>query len=456
MKTLLALLVVVSVDQMRSEYLDRGVPGGGLERLRKGGAVYTQARHGMVPTETCPGHAAILTGRYPAEHGIVSNDWLDRSERKSVYCAEDELFGRSPRRLDSYTLGDALKAQKPGARVATVSVKDRAAIMLGGQKPDVVLWGDKKERRLTTSGYYERPSWLDGFNKKLKKKAAGDFETAAGDEAVLLGAFELLKRERLGKDDAPDILGVSFSATDYVGHGFGADTPQMDAQLGVVDKNLARLMDELDDGVGKGRWAMILTGDHGSMPTPWSERGKQLGIRDLQYSELDARIEKALQYQYPFAGKWLEAEYFPHIWLSTAAVAATGLDGDQFLRQAAKTLSAVEDVAAVYVPGDLPVGDPAAVPYARGAHPERSGDLMLLLKPDVALTQGKKGNHGSSHDLDARVPLVFYGPGFSPGKHDEPADVIDLAPTAAAALGVKFKAGKEARVLESALAEKAP
>lgn len=452
------LLVVVSVDQMRAEFLERGVPGGGLERLRKG-AVFVNARHGHAGTETCPGHAAILTGRHPREHGIVANEWWDRASGREVYCVEDPLFGRSPRQLDSYTLGDALKAERPRAKVVSVSVKDRAAIALGGQRPDYALWFDKKAGVFTTSGYYARPGWLDRVNADLRRKGgplAGttDYarlsESPVGDELVLRAAFAALKREKLGRDSDTDILAVSFSATDYVGHRHGGDGPEMDAQLASLDKNLARLLDELDDRVGAGNWSLALTADHGSMPLAESERGRALKLRGVDYGELGARLEKTLQYQYPVKVRWVEYFNFPHVWLSTAALAASGLDRGQAIRQAAKILAQAEDVAAVYVPGD-PSSDAYAEQHARAEHRVRAGDLLVRLKDDVSLAPRGWASHGSVHDLDARVPLVFLGAGVSAGRFEREARVVDLAPTLAALLGVRFPGGRDARVLEAAL-----
>ena len=162
--------VVVVVDQMRPEYLDRSdLPDGGFRRLRREGAVFTNARHLHIPTETGPGHAALSTGRGPAVHGIVANDWYDRSTGSETYCVQDSVYGIGPEHLRGPTLADALKANDPRTRVFAVSGKDRGAVLLGGRKADVVLWFDRVKGEFTTSSYYRRPSWLAAFNAELKK-----------------------------------------------------------------------------------------------------------------------------------------------------------------------------------------------------------------------------------------------------------------------------------------------
>lgn len=439
------LFVLVSVDQMRAAYLERESPAGGLARLRERGAVFTEARHEHAPTETCPGHAVISTGRYPSSNGIVGNDWLDRADGL-VYCAEDPLFGRSPERLSGYALADALKAARPEAKVFSVSIKDRAAIMLGGKKADFAIWFDKTGGTFTTSGYYARPSWLDGLNARLRKKGglllpgATDYtavaESPAGDRLVLAAALEALRRERLGRDQTPDLLAISFSATDYVGHAHGGASAEMAGQLRSLDAVLARLFEELDDAVGEGRWDLALTADHGSTPMPSDAEGRALGLRPLTHDQLRERLESALQYQYPVKSPWIQEFHQPHVYLSTSGLAATGLDPLSARRAAAKIMAAVADVAAAYPAGEIPDSEPYAAAFRHGVYPGRSGDVLVRLKPDIALSWAGEADHGSVYDGDSRVPLVFLGPDFKPGRYASRARVVDAAPTAAAVLEV--------------------
>ncbi|HVE14589.1 MAG TPA: alkaline phosphatase family protein, partial [Elusimicrobiota bacterium] len=253
------LVAVIVVDQMRADYLERfrGRATGGFARFLKDGAVYTQARQLHVPTETCPGHAALSTGEMPDAHGIVGNDWREAAGGDEVYCASDARFNRGPGRLAATALADRLKEADPASKALAISGKDRAAIMLGGHKPDAAIWIDRGGAP-TTSGYYgEFPAWA---------KSAASATPAKPDELDRLTlelALAGLRAMSLGADEHPDLLLLSFSATDYIGHAHGPDSAQIGEDLEALDARLARLFEALDAQAGKGRWAAFLSADHG-------------------------------------------------------------------------------------------------------------------------------------------------------------------------------------------------
>lgn len=453
------LLVVISVDQMRADYLDRFASQfqGGFKLLRDQGAVFTDAHHVHVPTETGPGHAVILTGRFPDQTGIVGNTWWDRSLSTEVYCVADSVHGLGPEHLLTYTLGDALKARDSRSRVVSVSLKDRAAILLGGKKPDTALWYDKRKGEFTTSSYYSRPKWLDKFNNGLKAKGGPLFgDTTAqyqeliykptADRITLDLALEAARRFKLGRGEHSDLLAVSFSATDYIGHRYGPDGAQMRVQLLSLDAELGELFSYLDRRVGRGFYDVALTADHGVTPRPEDPSGQSQGIKRLMYDELGVRLEKALQYQFPSQEPWLINEY-PNIYLNRAQAARLGLDWPTFLRNAVAPMQTAEGVAKVYIGGEIDPADPYADAYKRSYMPGRSGDFLVRVSTNVLVTDRPTGaDHGSPYPDDTHVPMVFWGPDFKAGRYGERAWVADLAPTCGAVLGVDFPPAEGSRV----------
>ena len=449
------LLVVVAVDQMRASYLvpSSGTYAGGLARLQREGFVFEDARHVHVPTETGPGHAVISTGRFPGTTGIVGNDWYDRAAGTVTYCVADSLHGFGPEHLWGYTLGDALKARDPESRVVSVSLKDRAAILMGGKRPDAALWYSSKLGAFRTSPYYQEPSWLGKFNRRLREKGeplrdattAYQVEIARTPEAdrmVLELALEAARRFDLGGDSHPDILFVSFSATDYIGHRYGPDSPQMEEQLRRLDLTLGDFLDGLEKQAGRGRVDVILTADHGAHPHPSS-------ARRVTYEQMGAAIERVLQYDFPVKGRWLLDNEFPNLWFDRELARRSGMDWRVLLREAAKRVETVDGVAKAFIPDELDAAsDPYAAAYARSMAPGRSGDLVVRPVENLIVYDPPDiGEHGTPYEYDARVPLVFWGPDAKTGRSSDTVRVADLAPTAAALLGFSFMPQPDSRVL---------
>lgn len=459
------LLVVVSVDQMRADYLDRFAADfkKGFKILFEGGSVWTKAHHSHVPTETGPGHAVILTGRTPDRTGIVSNEWWDRSLSTPVYTVRDSVHGLGPENLQAYTVGDARKALDPKSRMVSVSLKDRSAILMGGKKADMAIWYDKKKGEFTTSSYYgAKPEWLGGFNAKLKDKGGilapykdkfGDIlATADADKLLLELVQEILVRYELGLDDHADILAVSFSGTDYVGHKFGPDSAQMKEQMLSLDAVLGEMLGTLRVHAGEKNFDLALTADHAVIPLPEGDSGKTMKARRIMEKDMDARLESALQALNPAPGqKWLLGHFSPNVYLNRALAKTKGLGWPQFLAEAARTLRKVDGVAQVYIPGEWDSTDAFSDVFKRSYHPARSGDLLLRVSEGVLLAFDKTGTtHGTPYPYDTHVPLIFWGPDFKTGLSAGPARVTDLAPTCAKLLDVEFAPAEGSRVLTEA------
>lgn len=441
--------VVVVVDQMRPEYLDRSdLPDGGFRRLRREGAVFT-ARHPHIPTETAPGHAALSTGRPPSVHGIVANDWFDRVSGSETYCVADAVYGIGPEHLRGPTLADALKAADPKARVFSVSGKDRGAVILGGRRGDVVLWFDRFKGEFTTSSYYRRPAWLAGFNAALKAKKLLPVKgprvpkeliaSPAYDEALDLLVVELIARERVGKGEGTDLLAVSYSGTDLVGHAHGLEVPEMDAQLKSLDAVMGRLLKRVERASG-GSLALALSSDHGAIPSPEDASGKARGVRRLNWVAFGETLEKTLQGKWPLTGdKWILSNQVPHLYLNMAAAGRLGLERPDFLRAAAKLLSGVDGAAGAYVPDAA--GSPFDERFRLSYDPGRSGDLFLIMAENALLGDVPPGTtHGTPWSYDADVPLVFWGRGAAAGRFETPSSTLDLAPTLGRLLGLDYPA----------------
>jgi predicted AlkP superfamily pyrophosphatase or phosphodiesterase len=332
------LIVVVSVDQFRYEYLTRFAPylsDGGFNRAIKHGANFTRALYPYAVTYTGPGHAAIGTGYVPARSGIVANTWLDRTTATPVYCVDDKraIGGFSPLNLDSDSLGDRLQEKVPGSKVIGVALKDRAAILMAGRKASAAYWFDPKMPGFTSSSYYRaNRTMLNAFNssvpsvlaqhhewtqstfipatdlarlthdpaalRKYKTNHGGlgvDFPhpittmddltyTPFGNDLVLTFAERVIDDEQLGTDDGtPDLLFVGLSSPDYLGHAFGPDSLEVADSVMRTDRQLEAFFNWLDQKF-TGRYTVAITADHGvqSIPEVARDIGRDAGRVDFQ------------------------------------------------------------------------------------------------------------------------------------------------------------------------------
>ncbi|MFC3175398.1 alkaline phosphatase family protein [Novosphingobium bradum] len=497
------LVVAIAVDQFSADlfaqYRQRFT--GGLARLTQG-AVFPSAFQSHAATETCPGHSTILTGDHPARTGIVANSWFDlgvaRADKR-IYCAEDETDPASTARdpvvsaghLRVPTLGEWLKRADPRSRNVAVSAKDRAVMMMGGHQIDEAWWF-LGGRFVTLRGRAE-PRAVASANAALAKVIAagapalpvpawcaprdravtagrvtvgqGRFALPAGnadalrvsprmDAATLDLATRLVADMGLGRGPAPDLLSVSLSATDYIGHAMGNEGLEMCIQMARLDAALGSFFARLDAaGID---YAVVLTADHGGFDMP--ER------LDQQALPAAARVDPAAM---PGAlGKALGAE------LGLAArggplVYGDGAGGDFYLSReipaerrdaALAALAALAarqpQVAAVFTAAQLsampmPHGEPQDWTLAEraraGFDPRRSGDVVVLLRRGVVpipmAVPGYVATHGSPWDYDRRVPLLFWRKGLAGFEQPAPVETVDIAPSLAALLGLKLPAG---------------
>ena len=295
------LLLAIVIDQFRYDYLTRyrSEYTGGFSRMLTRGAVFTNANYEHAPTVTAVGHSTFMSGAFPCVSGIVGNEWFDRSSGKSVTSVSDDSVqllggssegGASPRRLLVSTLGDEMKIASRGkTHVIGISLKDRSAILPAGHMADGAYWLEAKTGHIVSSTYYfpDLPGWVKDLNASkpadkysgyawagpsLPKAGADGFyagipATPVGNEIVELIAERAIMSEKLGKHEATDLLAVSFSSNDYVGHAFGPDSQEAHDTAVLTDKLLEKFFKFLDAQVGMQNVLLVLTADHGVAPS---------------------------------------------------------------------------------------------------------------------------------------------------------------------------------------------
>ena len=494
------LVLLIAVDQFRYDYLTRfrGEYTGGLSQLLTRGATFTQAHLDHYPTVTAVGHSTMLSGATPAVSGIIGNDWYDRTAGATVTSVSDpdtQLVGgigqgSSPRRLLVSTLGDEMKnavahlRAEATPKVFGLSLKDRSAILAVGHRADGAYWLDTKTGAFVTSTYYraEPHAWAAQFNQsapadtfagrqwQFLDAASGTGRTMPDKPgAQLYGAVygspfgnELLKNlavaalegERLGQRGATDLLSVSFSSNDAVGHTYGPDSPEVRDMAVRTDRVVGELLARVDALVGLDHTLVVFTTDHGVAPLPEVQQQRKLPGGRMKSEDLFGPIAAALTAKYG-EGKWILATAGTSPYLNHPLISQKGLDPSEVRRVAAAAASAVPHVARVYTREQLLSGEVSADligrRIARSYNLQRSGDLEIVL--DAYWLRGSAGTtHGTPYSYDAHIPLVLMGPGIKPGAYSMTSALNDLAPTVATLLGVENPSGSSGRVLVEALA----
>jgi predicted AlkP superfamily pyrophosphatase or phosphodiesterase len=495
------LIVAISVDQFAADLFQqyRGRFDGGLQRLSQG-VVFPNGYQGHNATETCPGHSTILTGSRPSRTGIIANNWFNLSaarEDKGIYCSEDPRVPGSS--SDKYTvssyhlkvpaLGDRMKRADPRSRVAVISGKDRAAIMMGGYNPDQRWWWASKEfvshagaaspvivegnREITADiakgrGARDLPDVCKPHSRAVpvvgaeKPVGEGRFLRAADDsrgfraspdlDRATLELGDALRRDmKLGQGEATDLLILGLSATDYVGHTFGTQGAEMCIQLMALDNALGDFFRKLDaTGID---YLVMLTADHGGHDIP--ERHRDHAAPDAM------RVDPALN-----SGNMAKA-LAAKLKLKGEVLYGDGAFGDMYVdrklapaqrarvaAEAVRTYRAHPQVAAVFTKTEImasapPKGAPDGWTLLERAKasfdPDRSGDFVVLLKPRVTpifdTSRGYVSTHGSPWDYDRKVPILFWRKGMTPFEQPLAVETADIMPTLASLIGVPITPG---------------
>ena len=485
------LMLMIVVDQFRYDYLNRfrREYKEGLATLLAKGAVYTNAFYEHFPTVTAIGHATVLSGATPSLSGIVGNEWFDRTSGKNVTSVSDDSTvmlgaasarrGASPHRLLVSTICDELKmANDRKNRCIGISSKDRSAVLPVGRMADAAYWFDTETGNFVSSTWYMKqlPSWVAKFNtsnasEKYLGTAWGNFRTLdanAGkayydaldrtpyhNELLVTFAEAALDAEKLGRRDATDLLSVSFSANDRVGHELGPHSDQVRDISIQTDRAIGRLLAAVDRRVGLENVIVAFTADHGVAPMPEYMRGNRMpGGRTPAKAIRDA-VQQALIERYG-PGQWVVGYSGPAPYLNRELIREKKLSYEEVQNVAAEAARALPQLFRVYTRSQLMHGlvldDQVDRRVRNGFHAERSSDLFIVAEP-YWLFESAGTSHGTPWNYDAHVPVILMGPGIKPGRYHRRAAVNDIAPTLATILNVEVPSGSAGRVLDEALTQ---
>lgn len=487
------LVVSIVVDQFRYDYLTRfrDQYKGGLARLLTQGAVFTNANYEHAPTVTAVGHSTVLSGATPSVSGIVANEWYDRASGKTVTSVSDpreKLLGgtgkeaASPRRLMVSTLGDELKMSGRGKpKVFGMSIKDRSAILPAGHMADGAFWFDDASGNFVSSTYYfnELPPWVQTFNqtraadkfagaewkavdgtvlRKMSEKADKTYfksleDTPFGNDVLEEFAERAVRAEKLGQRDTTDVLAVSFSSNDYIGHAKGPDSPEVRDVTLRTDRVLEKLFVFLDRQVGAGNFVVVLTADHGVAPVPEVNAERHMPGGRLKDADASAAVTDALAKKYG-QGKWVLANTYGSIYLNWDLIGEKGASREEAERIAAEAAIKQPHVFRVYTRTQLERGLVQGDRFDRrmlnGHYGPRTPDLRVVVDP-YWMSASTGTTHGAPFGYDSHVPLILMGPGIKAGRYHRAAAPNDIAPTLATMLDVETPSGSVGRVLDEIL-----
>lgn len=493
------LVVVITVDQCRGDYLERwrSQLTGGLARLLRRGAVFTDAYQDHAMTETAPGHSTVLSGRNPHSTGIVHNEAGVEDSTEALIGVDGP--GASPVRFRGTELYDWMAARYPSSRALSVSRKDRGAILPIGHARQQVYW--YQSGRFTTSRYYADtlPEWLRAFNAGVapayapgkawtlllpaKDYAEPDSEPyehngrdftfphvlpaapAAAARAVMATPFldsltlalalDGLRQLQLGTGPQPDLLAISLSATDYIGHAYGPDSREIHDQVLHLDRYLGTFLDSLARLRDPRRIIIALTADHGVTPFPeWSRAHGDTAARAVGFDSLVHATEEALVAR-AGPGRWMRFFDLGMLVMDRPGLEAKGINVDSVVSGLAAQMRKSPGVLRVDTPLSLAAADTATDAIARrwlnAIPPDLGTVLVVTLRPHDVWAGSSSAEHGQPSYDDTHVPLIIAGPGVKPGRYPRRVQVADLAPTLASLIGVTPLQALDGRVLVEAL-----
>ncbi len=498
---------------------------GGIRYLMEQGAYFPFAEYGNLQNMTGPGHATILTGAYAYQHGISTNEWTNGETGELEYCVADKSSpqiggvassprsaGISPVNLQASTLGDELKNSGYPSRVFSLALKDRAAVLLGGHRADLALWFNNESVSWASSRFYlpdgSLPPWLQTWNSELARRAEEElnWEKPVGigsgtslekNEDILMKrgpdalqanfphkvkvnspyaaslpfgtkitvdlALKIFEEYKLGSGPAPDILAVSLSNHDFISHGYGPNSREVEEMTVVEDAQIARLLQKIDATVGLSQSLIVLTADHGAPPQPeWLKKNRvpagridEIALKNQGESHLQQKFGKTK------SGPWIYNVSELNFYINRRAVREAKLEMGvvqealaQFYRQ---EQSLKESIAHIFTGTDvikrqLPPGlheKQILQTYRSG----RNGDVMMIPRPFYMIPYGTV-THMTGYTYDRVVPLFFAGKGIQAGRYGQAAEVIDIAPTLAFLTGTTPPSGSQGRVLYEIFKEK--
>ena len=509
------LAVVVVVDQMRYDYLERFYDyyeEEGFKRLLHDGYNFRNTHYNYISTRTAPGHASLLTGTTPSRHGITSNNWYDRQQRKTVFSIRDSMettigaqhpaeVSFSPRNLIASTVNDELKLSNYGrSKVFAFSIKERGAILTGGHLADAAYW--LSSNKFVTSSYYSKktPLWLDKFNRKkltanylkdgwkLMRDASnypvelieGSFDekplqnmeskfpysynsldsgiianTPFANSLLTDVVMTCIEEERLGKSEVTDFLSISYSATDYIGHHFGPQSLEiMDTYLR-LDRDIARLLSTLDNHVGTGNYVLVLTADHGGMHNASYLESIGMNSGYTNKESLKEGLDQFLGERTSLFGLVLSLRD-EQVYLDVEEALANDISRSQLFKLAEEWLLEQQGIRDVVIVDSLKHEDyhdsEIRALLKRGVYPKRSGDLIFLHDPGWQ-SQYLSANHGTAYTYDTHVPNLWFGWQVPKGESSNYKKITSIATTLAMMLRISLPNAADGEPLEELLEE---
>jgi len=495
------LIVVIVIDQFRGDYLERyhdRFGDAGFRILMDRGAYFPNCNYNYANTRTAPGHSTLFTGAYSNGHGIADNEWWDPKKKRMVTSVEDDdtqlvgvsdaKTGASPHNLLADTIGDELKLATQGkSRVFGLSLKDRGAIIPAGFAGDAAYWIDPKTGVWITSTYYRNdlPKWVQDFNANRPQKywdrewkdshgtvlastahrkgkdgsEASFYEviggTTFGNDYEFEFAKELVVYENIGRGPATDLLAISLSPNDILGHRVGPDSPEMAKMALDLDQELADFFNFLGHQIGLANIWIALSADHGVSSLPDVVRKLHIPAANLGAAKIEEQINKSLtakfspghpadyiKFDYPLA--WLDQDAFTaaHVRQHDAEVAV----GEAMKQAGLREYFTKSQLAAGEAP-DTPLGRK----YLNSYSPQ--GSWFVMGVPDIYTVGSVRGtDHASPYNYDTHVPLAIYGLPFRAGTYRSNVEPVDLAPTLASLLGINAPTHSVGRVLVEAIA----
>ena len=497
-----------NLDKYKESYSNNG-----FNRLIREGFNLKNNHFNYVPTVTGPGHSSISTGSTPKTHGIVGNNWFNKKTQKDVYCTTDlnyeNLGGNaysakmSPNNLLVNTLGDLNRIENDmNSKTISIAIKDRGSILMGGRKANAAYWFYGKDKgEWVSSKYYmeELPEWVDNFNnsdivstyirewntlydinsykesrsddnnfeKSFKGHPSVTFpydlnklkhlndgydmlkETPFGNNLTTDFAIEAISNEKLGKDQFTDVLTISYSSTDYIGHNFGVDAKETQDAYLRLDLEIERLLYFLDSYVGENEYTLFLTADHGASKIP--AYLNSIGIKSQNIEEGTVKnILKDVLFKSYGSNQLISKVMNSQIYLNNEIINSLNISFNSIEKTIINTLNQLEYIDKVYTSEDIINGNFDSgydLLIQNGYNVLRSGDIIFKLKENV-INYGNKGTtHGSGYTYDTHVPLIFFGKKIVQGESNVKTKITDIAPTIAKLLGLKQMSDSTGEVL---------
>ncbi|MBX9685611.1 MAG: alkaline phosphatase family protein [Candidatus Obscuribacterales bacterium] len=493
---------------------------GGFRYLMDNGANFTNCRYKHATTHTAVGHSIMSTGAYPWSTGVVANTWYSKRKEKEIEAVEDDTVqlvggngpGASCRSMAGSSLGDEMRLATNGkSKVFTCSLKDRAALFLAGRMANGAYWFDTRTGHFVSSSQFgsTMPGWVNAFNDRrvadssfgkpwqrllpenLYNASTKDdytYERAIpGDGRVfphvisggasspsepfyqafrmtpfsnqMLADFakEAIEKENLGARDATDMLGISFSASDFLGHSFGPNSQEIEDLFLRLDQTLASFFQYLDQKIGLDKCMVVLCSDHGCMPIPEFLRDKGLDAGRIDSKAMMSLMEAGLD-QKLGADDWIASFQPPNLYFNRNTISKQKVRKQDVEDIAAQTAESVPGVGDVYTAFQFYMNQMPPSPHLdfakRSYFTSRSGDLFILPKPGYIFSSEPNGTgHGSQFRYDSQVPLIIMGPGIKAGKYTQDCSPADIAPTLCSILHINVPSLCEGRALSEAISQ---